>query len=138
MYKKTMTYEDFDGNIRTEDFYFHLTEAEIIELNFGQFGGFEKTVEKIIAEQDMGRLIEIFKELVLKAYGEKSLDGKRFMKSDEIAKAFSETQAYSDLFMDLATNSDSATEFVNEVVPKKIKAQLIDTENSNVKAVAKN
>ena len=118
MIKETITYEDFNGNQRTEDFYFNLTKAEITEMQLSTTGGFDEMVKKIIAAQDTPALIDIFKKLVLKAYGEKSDDGKRFMKKGgALAEEFAETNAYSELFMKLATDSDAAIRFINGVVP---------------------
>lgn len=117
MLKKTITYIDYDGNERTEDFYFNLTKAECAEMELSADGGLSKMMEKIVAEKDNKRIIEIFKSIVLKAYGEKSPDGRRFVKSDELRDAFMQTEAYSDLFMELATNADAAAAFVNGIVP---------------------
>lgn len=117
MYKKTMTYTDYDGNTRTEDFYFNLTKAECLEMELGTTGGMDKLVRKIVSEKDSKRIVDIFKTIVLKAYGEKSADGRRFMKTPEITEAFSQTEAYSDLFIELATNADAASEFINGIVP---------------------
>lgn len=117
MLKKTITYVDYDGNERTEDFYFNLNKAECVEMEMTVNGGLTKMIEKIVAEKDSKRIIELFKELVLKAYGEKSVDGKRFIKSDESRIAFSQTEAYSDLFMELATKADAAAIFVNAIIP---------------------
>lgn len=118
MLKKTMTYTDYDGNERTEDFYFNLTKAEVMEMQMGTTGGMEKMLEKIVAAQDSKRIIEVFKEIILKAFGEKTPDGKRFVKSPAITEAFAQTEAYSDLFMELATSGDSATAFVNGIIPQ--------------------
>ena len=118
MLKKKMTYMDYDGNERTEDFYFNLTKAEITEMEMSRDGGLVKMIEKIVAEQDVKRIIEIFKDLILNAYGEKSADGRRFIKNAEIKEAFSQTEAYSDLFMELASNADAAAEFVNGIIPQ--------------------
>lgn len=117
MLKKTMTTVDFDGNERTEDYYFHLTKAELMEWNFSTDGGLEKHINKIIAEQDLKRIIELFKELILKSYGVKSMDGKRFIKSPEQTAEFMQTQAYSDLYMELATNAEAGAAFVKGIVP---------------------
>lgn len=117
MLKKTITYEDFDGNKRTEDFYFNLSKAEVLEMEMGISGGMTQMLNKIIAAQDGGRVIKTFKDIILKAYGEKSPDGKRFIKSEEISTAFSQTEAYSQLFMELATNADAAATFVNSIIP---------------------
>jgi hypothetical protein len=117
MLKKTITYVDFDGNERTEDFYFNLSKAEIMEMELGVSGGMTQMIKKIVAAQDGERIIKIFKEIILKAYGEKSPDGKRFIKSEELSTAFSQTEAYSQLFMELATNADAAAKFVNGIIP---------------------
>lgn len=117
MLKKTITYTDYDGNERTEDFYFNLTKAEVAEMEMSYTGGMVKMLEKIVAEQDSKRIIEIFKDLILMSYGEKSPDGKRFVKSQEIRDSFSQTEAYSDLFMELATDAEAASAFVNGILP---------------------
>lgn len=117
MLKKTITYTDYDGNKRTEDFYFNLSKAEVAEMEMSAEGGLTKTLEKIVAEQDGKRIIEMFKDLILKAYGEKSLDGKRFIKSKELSEAFSQTEAYSELFMELAMNAEASAAFVNGIIP---------------------
>lgn len=122
MLKKTITYTDYNGVERTEDFYFNLSKAEIMELELSTDGGLAEMIKRIVAAQDAPAIINIFKKLVLKAYGEKSPDGKRFMKSDEIAAAFSQTEAYSQLFMELATDADAASKFVNGIVPTEAKA----------------
>ena len=124
MLKKTIKYTDYNGLEREEDFYFNLTKAEIMEMEMGTVGGMSEMIQKIVSTKDAPAIIKIFKELVLKAYGEKSADGKRFIKSKEIAEAFSQTEAYSNLFMELATDSDAAAAFVNGIVPQ-------DMENKN-------
>lgn len=118
MLKKTITYTDYNGTERTEDFYFNLTKAEAMEMELSATGGMQKMIEKLIATQDGKRIVEIFKEIILKAYGEKSDDGKRFIKSKELSDAFSQTEAYSILFMDLATDAKAAADFVNGILPK--------------------
>ena len=118
MLKITKTYTDYNGLSRTEDFYFNLTEAEIIEMQLGTDGGFAEMIQGIVAAQDMPTIIKIFKELLLKAYGEKSADGKRFVKSEELSTAFSQTEAYNMIFMELATDDKKAADFVNGIVPK--------------------
>ncbi len=119
MLKKTITYTDYNGTERTEDFYFNLTDAEVMEMEMSTSGGLAEMITRIVAAQDSPAIIKIFKDLVLKAYGEKSPDGKRFVKSDEIREAFSQTEAYSKLFMELATNADAAATFVNGIVNVK-------------------
>ena len=117
MLKKTIKYTDYNGVERTEDFWFNLSKAEIMEMELSTTGGLAELIKKIVKEQDAPAIIKIFKDLVLKAYGEKSPDGKRFVKSDEIALAFSQTEAYSNLFMELATDADAAAKFVNGIIP---------------------
>ena len=117
MLKKTIKYVDYNGVERTEDFWFNLSKAEIMEMELSTTGGLAELIQKIVKEQDAPAIIKIFKDLVLKAYGEMSPDGKRFIKSDEIALAFSQTEAYSNLFMELATDADAAAKFVNGIIP---------------------
>jgi hypothetical protein len=118
MLKKTITYTDYNGVERKEDFYFNLTKAEIMEMEMTELGGLAEMITKIVDSKDAPAIIKVFKELILKAFGEKSPDGKRFMKSEEISTAFSETEAYSILFMELATDADAAAAFVNGIVTK--------------------
>lgn len=126
MLKKTITYTDYNDVERTEDFYFNLSKAEIMEMELGVTGGLAETINKIVAAQDSPAIIKLFKDLVLNAYGEKSADGKRFIKNDEIKEAFSQTEAYSILFMELATDAVKASEFVNGIIPKDIAEQVAE------------
>lgn len=123
MLTKTIVYNDCNGVERKEDFYFNLTEAELTEMEYSTTGGFSEMIKKIIAAQDVPTIIKVFKELLLKTYGEKSPDGRRFIKSEELSTAFSQTEAYSKLFMELATDPDKAAEFVNDVIPKSVRQQ---------------
>lgn len=117
MYKQTISYNDYNGVERKEDFYFNLSEAEVMEMEMSTTGGLAEMIQKVIAAQDAPTIIKIFKDLILKAYGEKSADGKRFIKSEELATGFSQTEAYSWLFMKLATDADAASAFVNGIMP---------------------
>lgn len=117
MLKKTIKYIDYDGVERTEDFHFNLTQAEVTEMELSLEGGLVRKIEKIVASKDGTEIVKLFKEIILKAYGEKSADGKRFIKSVELSTAFSQTEAYSQLFMSLATDSDQAAAFINGIVP---------------------
>ena len=120
MIKKTVTYVDYNGVERTEDFYFNLSKAEVAEMEMSVEGGFSKMLEEIVASKDNVKIVSLFKQMVLKAYGEKSADGRRFMKSEEISKAFSETEAYSEIFMSLALNENEAAAFVNGIMPANL------------------
>ena len=123
MYKKTITYTDYNGSERTEDFYFNLTKAELMEMEMSIPGGMKGMLEKIISAQDTGKIIDVFKKILLKSYGEKSEDGKRFIKSPELSKAFSETEAYSIMFVELAQDATKASEFVNGIIPSGLKPE---------------
>lgn len=131
MLKKTVTYTDYNGLERTEDFYFNLTKAEIMEMELGTSGGFAEMIQRVVKAQDAPTITKIFKDLVLKAYGEKSPDGKRFMKSEEIATAFSQTEAYSQIFMELATDADAASAFVNGIVPADMASEVAKKQATN-------
>ena len=124
MLKKTITYEDYNGVERTEDFYFNLSQAELMDMQLGVNGGYSEMLQKIIAAKDQPAIIAIFKELILKAYGEKSPDGRRFIKSKEISEAFSQTEAFSELYMELATDDNAAAAFVNGIIPAKIAEEV--------------
>ncbi len=124
MLKKTITYTDYDGEERTEDFYFNLSKAELVEMQMSETGGLEKFIRKIVAERDGKRIVEMFKSLILNAYGEKSPDGKRFIKNKELSEAFSQTEAYSELFMELSTDADKAAAFVRGIIPASIAKEL--------------
>lgn len=117
MLVKTIKYVDYDGVERTENFHFNLTKAELTEMELSTSGGLTKTLEKITSEQDSKRIMEIFKDLILKSYGEKSLDGKRFIKTQELRDSFAQTEAYSELFIELATNAEASAAFVNGIIP---------------------
>lgn len=120
MLKKAITYTDYNGVERKEDFYFNLSKAEVMEMELGTEGGLSDMIQKIVAAQDIPSIAKIFKDLILKAYGEKSADGKRFIKNPELSEAFSQTEAYSELFMGLATNPEEAATFVNGIMPGNI------------------
>ncbi len=118
MLKKTMTYIDYDGNPRTEDFWFNLNKAEVAKMEFGTAGGIQKMIERLVQEQDTKRIIEVFDELICCSYGKKGLDGKRFIKTPELLEEFKQTEAYSDLFVELLGNPDKAAAFFAEIIPK--------------------
>lgn len=124
MIKKTIKYNDYNGVEREDAFFFNLTKAEITEMSLSVDGGLYEKIKAIIEAKNTPEIIKLFKELILKAYGEKSEDGKRFRKTDvngqPLSTAFSETEAYSTLFMELATDDAKAAEFVNGIMPADI------------------
>lgn len=138
MLKKTITYTDYNGVERTEDFYFYLSKADLMEMEMGTTGGFAEMIRKVVNAQDAPAIIKIFKDLILKAYGEKSADGKRFIKNDELRDAFSQTEAYSQLFMELATDSDAAAKFVNGIMPADVSEKIQNNAETNKFLAAKN
>lgn len=139
MLKKTITYVDYNGVERTEDFHFNLTKAEIMEMEMGTEGGMADMISRIVSAQDTPSIIKIFKNILLKSYGEKSPDGKRFIKSQELSDAFSQTEAFSILFMELATDSEAASKFVNGIIPQDVaKAAAEEMKNKQNRLEAEN
>lgn len=118
MLAKKITYTDFDGVERTETFYFNLTKAEIAEMELKHPGGYLDYIERIIDAKDQAELTECFTALILNSYGEKSDDGRHFKKSEEISELFHTSEAYSELFMEIMSNPDAASAFVNSIMPK--------------------
>lgn len=116
MLKKTIKYTDYNGVEREEDFYFNLSKAECIELQFSKDGGLDHLLNKIVKEMKVGEIINIMKEIVMKAYGEKSPDGRRFIKSKELTESFEQTEAYSELFVELM-DANKAADFIQGVLP---------------------
>lgn len=120
MFKKQLTYEDFDGNERTETFYFNLSEAELAQMELDHPGGFADYVQRIIDAKNQSEIVKEFKYLLSYSYGEKSDDGRHFVKNDKIREDFESTAAYSIMFMELATDDEKAAAFVNGVVPRNL------------------
>lgn len=123
MLKKVIEYTDYNGNVRKETFYFNMSKAELIEQEMSVNGGYSEMVQRITEAQDMPTLMKLIRELVLSAYGEKSADGKRFIKSKELSEAFSQTEAYSSLMMELMTDSKAAAQFVVGIMPSDLAAK---------------
>lgn len=132
MLKKMITYTDYNGVERTEPFYFNLSKAELMEMELGVTGGMTEMLDKIIAAKDAPSLMKTFKEMIMKSYGIKSDDGKRLIKSEELSIAFTQTDAYSVLFMELITDDKAAADFVNAIIPNEIKDKVAaQTENKD-------
>lgn len=123
MVKKTVTYTDYNGVERTEDFYFNLTEAEASEMELSVEGGLSNMLDGIIKAKNVPAVVKIFKDLLLRSYGEKSADGRRFIKSAELSTAFSQTEAYSILFMELGSDPEKAADFFNAIIPQSLRSK---------------
>lgn len=122
MLKKTIKYVDYDGNQREEDFYFNLSRAELTMMENSEIGGMKKRLERIVQSQDTVAIMGTFKDFIHRSYGEKSADGKRFIKSEELSTAFEQTEAYSELIMEILSDEHFAATFITEIMP----AQLVD------------
>jgi hypothetical protein len=133
MYKKTITYVDFNGVEREEDFYFHLTEAEQLKLEFSENGGLSNILDSIIESDDIGRIMELFERLIRLSYGRRTDDGKNFIKKADYADEFIASEAWSNLFMEFLNEPDTASEFVNSIVTKVAK----DDDKKSIKALIK-
>lgn len=128
MLKKTITYTDYNGNSRTEDFWFNLNKTELIELGLSKNGGLDAMIQRIIKEQNAPEIIKILKEILFKAYGEKSDDGKYFRKSEELSTNFSQTEAYNELFMDIFSSPETAVAFFKGLLPLDLQKDINDKE----------
>lgn len=128
MLKKTIKFIDYDGNPRSEDHYFHLSMSELSELQYGSEGGLEGITRRIIDTNDQTELVRIFKDLILRSYGERIGDAKNFMKEDDdgrpLSRRFKQTAAYDALWMELIQNTNAAIDFVNGIVPKELSEKM--------------
>ena len=137
MLKKNIKYTDYNGVEREETFLFNLTKAELMEMEMGTTGGLAEMIQNIVQTEDAPAIIKIFKDIILKAYGEKSADGKRFVKVNDagipLSIGFSQTEAYSQLFMELATDADAAANFIKGIIPSDI-----DISDADIKKIQEN
>lgn len=124
MLKKQITFTDCEGKQRTDTFYFNLSKAELIKMQFSAAGGLKEMMEKAVKESDNGKLIEVFEDLIRKSYGVKSEDNLSFIKNKNLAEAFMQTDAYSELFMELVTDENAAAAFINGVIPPSLAAEV--------------
>lgn len=132
MLKKLIEYTDYNGTPRKENFYFYMSKAELMEMELGSVGGMRNLIQLIIEKQDIPKIMDAFKTIILKSYGEKSADGRRFIKSPELSEAFSQTEAYSNLYMELVTDAQKAAAFINSIVPDEVaKAAALARQEEN-------
>lgn len=132
MLKKTITYTDYDGMERTEDFWFNLSNTELTKLDAELPGGVLGVLRKIIDKKDRKALVDFIETLILRSYGEKTLDGKRFVKTPEMAEEFMQTPAYDELFMSILSDTDSQTSFINGVIPQSMAKKIEQTDKKQV------
>lgn len=135
MLKKTLTYEDFNGEMVSEDYFFHLSKAELVELELSHQGGLSEALQRIIEAEDGKGIVQEFKNIILTAYGKRSDDGKRFIKNQQLREEFESTEAYSALFIELVTNTDSAVEFINGVIPQGMVEEAAKLASVDLKVV---
>jgi hypothetical protein len=129
MLKKTITYTDYNGVEHTEDFFFNITKAELADMQMSEKDGYDVKLKSIIASEDHKSIYETFKYFIHMSYGEKSADGKRFMKKDPVTGtplylAFMETEAYSELVFELVQSDETMAAFINGIMPKEVSDQL--------------
>lgn len=134
MLKKTITYTDYDGNERKEDFYFNLSKAELIMMESSVAGGMKQRLEKIVRSRDEVSIMETFKDLIHRSYGVKSSDGKRFIKSEELSIEFEQTEAYTELVTEILSGAEAASAFVNAILPKDL-VKAVDNAKASVAAL---
>lgn len=135
MIKKTITYQDYNGVARAEDFYFNLNRAEVIELEAATPGGLKHFLEEMVQTKDNHKLIEFVKELIRMSYGVKSPDGKYFTKTEESWTAFRYSEAFVELFLELGNNAEAATEFVNGIIPQEILKATEPAQGTNLNLI---
>ena len=136
MYKKTITYTDYNDVEQTEDFYFNLNKAELMRIQLQNNGTLQAKLERLINTRETSEIAQIFQDIIDMSYGVKSDDGKRFIKNQEVLDAFKQTEAYSELYVELTTNTDAAVEFITGIIPAKIAEQLDKDEIEKLKAKA--
>ena len=132
MLKKTITYTDYDGTERNEDFWLNLSKTELAKLDAELPGGVLGVLRKIIDKKDRKALVDFIETLILRSYGEKTLDGKRFVKTPEMAEEFMQTPAYDELFMSILSDTDSQTSFINGVIPQSMAKEIEQTDKKQV------
>jgi len=137
MLKKLIKYVDYDGKERSENFYFNLTKAELLDMELGTVGGMQQLIQLIIDKQDIPEIIKAFKKIIMLSYGEKSPDGRRFIKSQELSDAFAQTEAYSNLYMELISDAKAAAAFINGIVPADV-AKRAEEERKKEEETAEN
>ena len=133
MLKKLIEYTDYNGRERKENFYFSLNKAELMEMELTTTGGMRNLIQLMIDKQDIPKIIKELKKFILNCYGEKSVDGVRFIKSEELSTAFSQTEAYNKLFTELLSDADAAAAFINGVIPEEMRKEIEEDRKEEAK-----
>lgn len=133
MYKTTVSYNDFEGIKREETLYFNLTTAELVKLENSIAGGLEKRIKKMLERQDVPTIMSTMEDLIRKAYGQKSMDGRKFVKSEEVYQDFLYSGAYDAFYMSVITDADKANEFLDGIIPADIRAKVAEFEKNGGK-----
>ena len=136
MLKKTVKYTDFNGDEAEEELFFHLSKAELVELELSEKDGLSEALKVIVATEDGKEIVRIFKDIILGAYGKKSDDGRRFIKNQQMRDEFESSEAYSELFMELVTNTEAAIEFINGIVPAGLADEATKVVDTDRRALA--
>lgn len=128
MLTKTITYTDFNDNERTEDFYFHLSEREVMNLHTKYDGGLDGAMEAMVQANDIHEILTVLQEIILLSYGVKSADGKSFIKSDEVKQQFEYSAAFSELYLELLSDEQNAVDFIKNLLPTKAQKRIDELE----------
>lgn len=123
MFKKVITYKDYDGNDKTDTLYFHLNKFEWLELETYTKGGLIENLQHAIETGNAKKTIDILKKIILRAYGEKDPETGTFEKNDDIAIRFSKTDAFSELFYELAYNEEASKTFFLGLIPPELRTE---------------
>ena len=135
MLAKKITYTNFNDEEVTETFYFNLSKAELIEMQFTTAGGLKERLESIVESKDRKLIMETFKDIIMRSYGEKSPDGKYLDKGENmsLAKRFVNTAAYDVLIMELFSDEKAAAKFFSAIIPKDLAAQAEEAKGIELK-----
>jgi len=136
MFGRTFTYTDYNGNTRNDTWYFNLTKAELMKMELGAWGGLDALLKRLIREEKPEKIVDMFEKIILGAVGEKSPDGRRFIKNDQIRQDFYQTQAYSDLFFELVTDPEKLTAFLKGAIPEDLAKKIDEKDQAEVEAEA--
>lgn len=136
MFGRTFTYKDYNGNTRKDTWYFNLTKAELMKMELGAWGGLDALLKRLIREEQPEKIVDMFEKIILGAVGEKSPDGRRFIKNEQIQQDFYQTQAYSDLFFELVTDPEKLTAFLKGAIPEDLAQKIDEKDQAEAEAEA--